>query len=788
MPISAATGGAGGAGGLGWTPQSGTAIGGGGGGGGGFGAIITGSGNLGTLSVNATGGVGGAGGTGGYAGGGGYSGAGGAGLYIVNSGNFTSFIVSSTVSGGAGGGASGTSYGGAGGTGLFIYNSDGNKITVVDGAVIQGGKGGSVTDGTGWYSNLGPGTPGVGAAGIIDYWGNTEIVLASGATVSGGLNGDLLDQNGNVTTAGVTRANAINFLGSGSNVLELQGNGASSGQSYATIVGNVVGSTAVGSSNTLKLSGSGGVFDLSQIDVGSGGSTSVLYQNFGHFVVNSTGTWIATGAPYAPGGGAIGQWSVDGGVLQVGNASTSGSVPGAVTVASGATLTNISTGASGAEVVDDITVQSGGHLAAYAVANTPAVATLFGSLILNAGASLDVTLDAPSNFPLIGVGVASTPNVVGNLSLNGTLNVTDSGGMVAGSYLLINYAGTLSGSGLTIGAAPSDFEYSIDTVSTSNAVYLVITDAGLYWNGTTTSGSGPVAGGDGTWTASQSQLNWTNSTGTTHVASDITKAAIFAGTAGTVTIDTSNGTVGAKNLKFLTSGYVIGGGVLTLANGSATPAVNVDGAGTTATISSSIAGSDGIEKTGAGTLVLSGANTYTGGTTVTDGTLQISGSGTLGSGSYSGAVSLASGTALDYASSAAQTLSGAISGSGALTKSGTGTLTLSGANTYSGATTINAGTLVASGGSAIGNASAVTVAGGASLTVNAGETIGSLAGAGSVSLTSLAQLNLGGDNTSTTFSGVISGSGGLDKAGSGTLTLSGANTLTGVVQVLAGGL
>ncbi|SHO67720.1 autotransporter-associated beta strand repeat-containing protein, partial [Pseudoxanthobacter soli DSM 19599] len=70
----------------------------------------------------------------------------------------------------------------------------------------------------------------------------------------------------------------------------------------------------------------------------------------------------------------------------------------------------------------------------------------------------------------------------------------------------------------------------------------------------------------------------------------------------------------------------------------------------------------------------------------------------------------------------------------------------------------------------------------------AGETIGSLAGAGSVSLTSLAQLNLGGDNTSTTFSGVISGSGGLDKAGSGTLTLSGANTLTGVVQVLAGGL
>ena len=41
---------------------------------------------------------------------------------------------------------------------------------------------------------------------------------------------------------------------------------------------------------------------------------------------------------------------------------------------------------------------------------------------------------------------------------------------------------------------------------------------------------------------------------------------------------------------------------------------------------------------------------------------------------------------------------------------------------------------------------------------------GSLSGAGSVSMSSY-QLEAGGDNTSTTFSGVISGDGGLTKEG-----------------------
>jgi autotransporter-associated beta strand protein len=48
------------------------------------------------------------------------------------------------------------------------------------------------------------------------------------------------------------------------------------------------------------------------------------------------------------------------------------------------------------------------------------------------------------------------------------------------------------------------------------------------------------------------------------------------------------------------------------------------------------------------------------------------------------------------------------------------------------------------------------------------------------------KLNIGANNLSTTFSGVIQDSGSLSKLGTGTLTLSGANTLTGGTNVSAG--
>src|SRR5215470_7121525 len=116
---------------------------------------------------------------------------------------------------------------------------------------------------------------------------------------------------------------------------------------------------------------------------------------------------------------------------------------------------------------------------------------------------------------------------------------------------------------------------------------------------------------------------------------------------------------------------------------------------------------------------------------------------------------------------------------GGLIKIGTGTLTLSGLNTYTGPTAVNAGTLQAGAVNAFSSASAFTVASGATLNL-AGfdQTIGSLAGAGAVTLGS-ATLTTNGDGSDTTFSGTISGSGRLVKVGEGTLTLSGNNSYTG---------
>jgi fibronectin-binding autotransporter adhesin len=68
------------------------------------------------------------------------------------------------------------------------------------------------------------------------------------------------------------------------------------------------------------------------------------------------------------------------------------------------------------------------------------------------------------------------------------------------------------------------------------------------------------------------------------------------------------------------------------------------------------------------------------------------------------------------------------------------------------------------------------------------QTIGSLAGVAGSCVTNKGTLTVGGNNTTTTFAGDVSGSGSLVKTGSGILTLSGANTYTGATVVAEGTL
>lgn len=129
----------------------------------------------------------------------------------------------------------------------------------------------------------------------------------------------------------------------------------------------------------------------------------------------------------------------------------------------------------------------------------------------------------------------------------------------------------------------------------------------------------------------------------------------------------------------------------------------------------------------------------------------------------------------------------AITGITAVNHTGTGTTTLTGANTYTGGTTVTAGTLRQGAAGAFVNNGTYVVNGG-TLSLNGFNlSASSLSGTGgTVSLgTATFTVNQAG---STSYAGVISGTGALTKSGTGTLTLTGANTYAGGTTVNAGTL
>lgn len=430
-----------------------------------------------------------------------------------------------------------------------------------------------------------------------------------------------------------------------------------------------------------------------------------------------------------------------------------------------------------------------------------------GGILLGSGSgkltfNQDLTLSSTSkiNVSYSGSSHAELFDVKGALTLGGVINVDSFGDGHPGVYHVFHYD-TLSGSA-TVGTLPTGVNPTDVTIHTDTAGKYVnlLNSGGLtveYWNGSTTTPDQQVHGGSGTWDLSIT--NWVDENGANSVPWGNDRMAMFQGASGTVTIDTSGGAIQAGGLVFLTDGYVVTGGNLTLDKASARVPVIQVGYGSdtskswTTTMDSVLVGSDGLSKTGKGTLILTKDAQYSGTTTVAAGTLQ------LGDGHTEGFIDsdvvLAGNQPEDsilvFNRSDEKLFDKSISGAGSVIQRGPGTTTFAGNNSYSGGLTVENGVAKAGVADVAFGLGRVAIKSGATLDLaDFDTTIGGLAGEesgdGNITLGSGA-LTLNQDFDSQ-FSGIISGTGDLIKNDSGKLTLYGANTYSGTTSVTGGQL
>ncbi|MDQ0317513.1 autotransporter-associated beta strand repeat-containing protein [Amorphus orientalis] len=696
-------------------------------------------------------GAGGQAGTGLDGGNGGQGGGGGGGAH-----GYVGDSIAGTLTGGRGGiggtGVDGTSYGGGGGGGGAggygaVYT--GTSGSVGGSSVLTGGAGGSGGRGLSNLFNGGGGSGGDGGIGLVATQ-PTDLSIAG--SVTGGRGGD-----------GGTGGGASTSGGNGG----LGGDGFATDQTVNLIVSGTVSGGAGGR-------GSGGAMVDASGNGGDGGTGLSLGSSATVTISGGVNGGDGAGTDFVGSGGTQGSIGLGGvGLRGSGlDVTVSGSVSGGLDASRTVRANAIEfTGGT-----NRLTLEAG-----YA----------FTGFVVAGGSSDTLALGGPysSTFNVAEIGSgnqfrgfeAFEKTGSGTWTLTGTTTETTPW-TVTGGTLSISAdgnlgVGTVTLDGGTLGLTGSFTVDNAVTLGSSNGSIEVQTGDEAVLSGAV-SGSGRLTKvGAGTLS-----LSGTNSYGATEIISGGLRVTSD-GNLGTGTVTLNGGALQLSTNATVDNAIMLGAG-----NGT------IDTATTSPTLSGAIGGSGNLTKISAGTLTLSGTNTYSGTTSIAGGTLAVAsdsnlGAGTVrlngttlrldGSGTFDNTVTLQSGGGtISVATGLFPTLSGSVGGT-TLTKAGAGTLSLSGSNTY-GSTEIIGGTVRVTSDGNLGSGM-ITLNGGA-LQLGADTTFDNdmTLGAGSGTIDTA--------NASPTASGVIGGSGGLIKVSAGTLTLSGANTYSGTTTITDGTL
>ncbi len=629
-----------------------------------------------------------------------------------------------------------------------VFNFDVNQLTTGQAATtLQLGSTAAATASTGWQ--IGSGS--TGSSATFNVTGGDGYTLQLGGFYVGN-NYSLIfnPTTANLIVGGLTNGSTGSVTKNGQGTLTI--NGAS----------NYSGTTTV-NAGTLVLSGSNS----------SSGATTV------------SGGTLQLANTANDGGLASGTLGLNGGTLQaavvVPTITNAVSLTGSSTIsaAQALTLAGVFTN-SGANTLtvnnSGATAITGGNVYLSAASGTGGALTINGSGAVTIG---DVIADYN------GSGTA------GSLTYSGTSTLTLSGANTYSGTTTVS-AGTLQAGVASVAGVSGAFGLN-SAVSIAN-----VSGATLALNGYDNQ-IGSLTGGGGTVSLGSNTLTIAGAASPAAFAGNITGASgnLVVNGGGVLTLSGANSFTGTTTLSgtstvaYQGSGAIGNTSLIQVANNSTVQLAGASGGSSGQTLKIVGPGANGgaLEAT-------SGANSLADTITLTGAAASIqSDSGATVTLSGNIGNSTASTLTLTGLSTGANTISGNINnGTGvtSLAKTAGGTWLLAGTDAFTGGTTISGGKLQLNNANALEN-STVTISTASGLTfsnaVSGGSTynLGALKGSSNEKLSDISNnavtLDVGSNGTSTTYSGALSGAGGITKVGTGTMFLTTANTFTGGATV-----